>query len=198
MSAREKILEESTGLFLRYGVKSITMDDIASNLGISKKTLYQFVDNKTDLIYQVCHQHIMAEKAIIDKIVSDSKDAIDEILSIAAYVTNLLRQLSPTTVYDLQKYYKASWKVMEGLHNEHVYHVIKNNVDRGIKEGLYRDDLDADIIAKLYVGKTNMVVDPELFPLKEYNLEKLFSEYIHYHIHGIASQKGLTLLRKHH
>ena len=181
---------------MRYGIKSITMDDIARELGMSKKTLYQYVDNKTDLIEQIFQQHVEEEKKVIERIRHDSADAIDEILRIARYVVEQLRELAPTTVYDLQKYYRNTWKQMDALHQRHVYTVIKDNLERGIRQGVYRSNLNPDIVAKLYVGKTSLVADEEMFPAREYNIQNLYWEYINYHIRGIASAEGQRLLEK--
>ncbi len=194
---KQQILDKSEELFMRYGIKSVTMDDIARELGISKKTLYQYVANKTELIEQIFHQRIEREKKQMARIRDISADAVEEILKIADYVIAELRQLSPTTMYDLQKYYRGTWCQMDALHQSHVYQLIRDNIERGMEQGVYRHDLDPDIIAKLYVGKTSLVADDELFPLREYNIEELFKQYIHYHIHGIASPKGLRLLEQH-
>jgi len=196
MDTKKQILTKSESLFMRYGIKSVTMDDIARELGISKKTLYQFVENKADLIQKIFNEYIKCEKAEMDEIFIASANAIEEILNIGKYVIQQLRELAPTVMYDLQKYYRESWKLMQSLHQQDVYQVIKANLERGIKEGLYREDLDPDIIAKLYVGKTSLLVDEALFPLKHYDKGCLFKEYIKYHIQGIASPKGLKLFKK--
>lgn len=182
---------------MRYGIKSISMDDISRELGISKKTLYQFIDNKSELIEQIFQQQIECEKLDMANIRKESTDAVDEILRMARYVIEELRQISPTTMYDLQKYYRSTWRQMEALHQKHIYLLIRENIERGMKEGLYRAGVDADIIAKLYVAKTSMVADEDFFPPLQYNMEKLFKQYIMYHIHGVASAKGLALLQKH-
>ncbi len=197
MEVKERIIEQSMLLFLRYGIKSITMDDIARELGMSKKTLYQYVDNKADLIEKIIRQHIYNEKMALTAIRKLTKDAIEEMLMIAKHVIQLLRQTPPSMAFDLQKHYRPCWNLMEKFSHKHIYNVIKENIENGIKQGIYRDDIDADIVAKLYVAKTSLVVDEELFPLSEYNKETLFKEYIDYHIHGIASPKGLKLLEKH-
>ncbi len=172
MEVKDRIIEQSMILFLRYGIKSITMDDIARELGMSKKTLYQYVDNKADLIENIIRQHIDNEKMAITSIRSCTKDAIEEMLMIAKHVIQLLRETPPGMVYDLQKHYRPCWNMMEKFNQKHIYTV-------------------------LYVAKSSFVVDEELFPLSEYNKETLFKEYINYHIHGIASPKGLKLLEKH-
>lgn len=196
MEPINKILSGADQLFMRYGIKSMTMDSVSKELGISKKTLYQFVDNKTDLLEQVIRWHLQVELADLLEIRKNAKDAIDEILGMAKYGVQKLRELNPTTVYDLQKHYKEVWNLLESLHTEQVYTFIKENLEQGIEQGLYRSDLNADIIAKLYGGKTVLVVNEDLFPLRDYNKEKLFEEYIQYHIHGVASAKGLKQLEK--
>ncbi|MEM9916749.1 MAG: TetR/AcrR family transcriptional regulator [Bacteroidota bacterium] len=196
MEARKKVLNQAEMMFMRYGIKSVTMDDIARDLGMSKKTLYQFVSNKADLIQQIFAKLIESEKEAIHSIVENAGNAVEEILNIGKYILQQLRSISPRTLYDLHKYYRDSWELIQALHQKHVYFVIKNNLDRGIEEGLYRSDIDSDIVAKLYIGKTSSVVDEDLFPLRKYNKETLFKEFIKYHLHGVASQKGLKLLDK--
>jgi AcrR family transcriptional regulator len=197
MEVKDRIIAQSMMLFLRYGIKSITMDDIARELGMSKKTLYQYVDNKADLIENIIRQHIDNEKMAITAIRKFTKDAIEEMLMIAKHVIQLLRETPPSMAYDLQKHYRPCWDLMEKFNQKHIYNIIKENIDNGIKQGIYRADINSDIVAKLYVAKSSFVVDEELFPLSEYNKETLFKEYIDYHIHGIASPKGLKLLEKH-
>ncbi len=197
MNKVDDILEKVNDLFMKYGIKSVSMDDIARKLGISKKTLYLYVDNKADLINKSLQLHLISEKQNILEVCRKSIDPIDEMLNIARYIASMLRQMNPSTVYDLQKYYGDSWKIMESLHQEHIYGVIKENIDRGVELGLYRRNLESDIIAKFYVGKSLILVDEDIFPAKKYKREKLFLEFISYHIHGIASKKGLELLEKH-
>lgn len=197
MEIKQQILEKSEELFMRYGIKSVTMDDLARELGVSKKTLYQYVENKSDLIEQIFQNRVAQEKKDMAAIRETSTDAVEEILRIADYVIAKLRQLSPTTMYDLQKYYRNTWCQMDALHQRHVYKLIRDNIERGMEQGVYRSSLDPDIIAKLYVGKTSLVADEELFPLREYDIEALFKQYISYHINGIASPKGLKLLEQH-
>ena len=197
MDLKKKILMGAELMFLRNGFKSVTMDDIARELGMSKKTLYQFVANKADLVAQVLTNHAENEIADITAIRSHAQNAIDEILEIAQYVIQTLRTLPPGLMFDLQKYYRKSWELVNEIHQEHIYGIIKSNIEWGIADGLYRKDFNPDVIAKLYVGKSMIVVDEKLFPLKKYNKEDLFKEYINYHIHGIASQKGLNVLKKH-
>ncbi len=194
MEIKERIIKRSEELFMRYGIRSVTMDDIARDLGVSKKTLYAYFDNKTDLVRQIIKVHMNDEHCSLKDITSEARDAVDEILNISKFVIAKLRNYSPNTIYDLKKYYRECWVEMEAAQRRFVYAVIKNNISRGVSEALYRPSINPDIIAKLFVGKTTLVVDEDLFPLEQYNKQKLFQEYITYHIHGIASEEGLKAL----
>ena len=158
MEIKEKILQKSEELFLRYGLKSVTMDDLARQLGVSKKTLYQFVENKADLVEKIILMHIAAEKALMEEVRAKSGDAVEEMIQIARYAIQQLRKLSPTLVYDLQKYYQNAWQLIQNLRSVHVHSLIRDNIERGIEQGVYRSDLDAAIIAKIYVLGTLAIV----------------------------------------
>ncbi len=196
MEQRIKIISGAEKIFMRQGIKSVTMDDVARGLGISKKTLYQHVENKSDLIEQVMHFHLASEITEIETIREQSNDSIEELLNLSRYTTQLLREMNPIIISDLKRYHKEAWSQLETLHLQQIYIFIRANIEKGIEQGLYRSDLDPDIIARLYGGGTMLMVNEEMFPLKEYNKEKLFEVYIQYHIHGIASAKGLKRLNK--
>jgi len=170
------------------------MDDISKKLGISKKTLYQCVDNKADLIHKIMFQRIESELVFMEEIRSSAKDAIDEMLGISKHVTQTLREISPTTIYDLHKYYREIWNMVEVFQHKHIYNFIKTNLEQGIEQGYYRTDFNPDIITKFYLAKNLLVVDQDMFPLRDYNKEKLFQAFIEYHIRAVASGKGLKKL----
>lgn len=196
MIEKTQIVQKAEELFLRYGIKSVSMDDIARELGISKKTLYQSVDNKTELIEEIFSCRVEEEKEAMLQIHQSSTDAVEEILKIANFILHKLRQLSPAMMYDLQKYYHSVWKQMEALHHRYVYQLIRSNLELGIRQGVFRQTINPDIIAKLFVGKISLAADNDLFPIGEYRLEDLFRQHIIYHLFGVASPRGLALLEK--
>lgn len=194
---KNHILQKTEVLFLKYGIKSVTMDDIARELGISKKTLYQFFENKTDLLRQLAENHVQRDIETAAQFQAQSKNALEEILGFAKHAMNEISKFSsPTAIYDFQKYYPEIWQIFEKFQNEHIFQNVKNNLNRGIREGLYREDVDADIIAKLYVSKTLCVIDEDMFPHRQYDKVRLFKQYFYYHIRGIATSKGLKILEK--
>lgn len=196
MNTGEKIVTKAGDLFMQYGIKSISMDEVARNLGISKKTLYQHVNNKADLIQKVLIVHINEEKNAMCIIHETAKDAIDEMMKISRYVSELLQRVNPSVIYDLKKYYAKGWELMESLHFEHTYQLIKENIKKGMLEGLYRPNLDSDIIAKLYIGRMDLVVDKNLFPVGEYTISQIHNNAMTYHLYGIMSTKGIELFEQ--
>ena len=173
------------------------MEDITREMGVSKKTLYQVVDNKEDLVHQVLADKMEEDLVALKKIQAESLDAIDEMLRVTRYILATLRDLSPAVVFDLNKYYGGIWSQVEGVHKQQTYLLIRDNLERGIAQGLYRENINPDIIARLYVAKSSLIVNEVIFPSAEYHPAVLFEETIQYHMHGVASSRGLILLEKH-
>lgn len=193
-----KTYQKVENLFLRYGFKSVTMDDVARELGISKKTLYQFVENKNDLIEKVITAHIEQEKEVVYDVRSKAKDAIEEMLVISKHVNQDLKKVSSQVIFDLQRYYPSAWDIIENFRIQFIHETIERNVEWGIKEGLYRKEINPKIIAKLYIGIMHRIFDPGFFPPNEYQSSEIYLESVEYHIHGVASPKGLELLNKYY
>lgn len=191
LETKEKILDISEELFLNYGLRSISMDDISKKLGMSKKTLYQFIDNKKDLVEQVILRYISNEASLVNELHSEATDAIDEYLSIARHILIVLRKMKPTIIYDLKKYYPESWHLIETLHFKFIENSIKRNIEKGIIEEFYRKDVNAEIISKLYIIKNEAMSDEALFPIKDFSRDSLFVAFLKYHLYGIVSEKGL-------
>ena len=192
----KELLTKAEELFLSYGIKSVTMDDFASRLGMSKKTLYQFVSDKGDLVKKTMKNHIEAEKRAIQEISRQHENAIDEIFEIGRHVLVHLSKMNPSAMYDLQKYHPDGWKLFVEYKNTFIYSCILGNIDKGIRQGLYRDDFNPDIVAKFYAARTEIVVSQEVFPFPKYTVMDVYAEYLKYHIRAIASEKGLKYLEK--
>lgn len=197
MDLKNKVIAESECLFIKYGIKSISMDDISNRLGISKKTLYQVVTDKEDLVKKAIQFHLDQEKKELNDITKSSFDAIDEMFKVTQHVLNFFRKFNPVTQFDLEKYYKDYYQKMKKIHFDFIYSVIKNNLVRGINDGFYREDLDSDIISRLYIIKAMAILDDEVFPESTYEKASIFKEHMIYHLKGIISEKGHTLFNQH-
>ncbi len=189
----ESILDFSTTQFMMYGIRSVSMDDLANKLGMSKKTLYQHFSNKKDLVLQSLTRHIKLRENLIHEISRTATDAIDEMSQIAESTVIQFRQIKPTLTHDLQKYYRDIWETVVLGHSNFIQKCIEANIVKGLEEGYYRPGTDADIVSKLYVAASLSLVDENYFSLHLYQRETLIRQFILYHLHGILSEKG----RKH-
>lgn len=189
-------VERIEALFLRFGIKSITMDEIASDLGISKKTLYQMVGSKDELVVKVLEHHIAREKEQCLTLAGVAPNAIEEIFIIMDSNSSELAQMKTNIVNDLQKYHRKAWELMYRFQYDFVFKIIKDNLVRGCSEKLYREDFDPEIIAKLHLATAFNLFDPQIFPDGSIPKVVLFKEYMMHYLHGIVSPKGLTYLKK--
>ena len=190
------ILDKSAKLFMRFGVQRITMSDIAKELGISKKTLYKHVADKAELIRKAVEMHIKLEEFMCSSCTIDAKDAIDAMLKIGSMVNVMLQQINPALIFDLKKYYRDSWALMEDHRIRFVGQTMLDNIQRGQREGLYRDDINLDIVVKLYMAQAYTILDPDVFPYPQYTPDKTHTVYTDYHIRALVSEKGLALYQQ--
>jgi len=196
MTIKEKLIESATTLFLKYGVKSVSMDDMARLLGISKKTIYSHVENKKTLVSVVIETFIKKEHKDIKKISKKADNAVEEMTLIAKLVLKSLRIMKPKFTYDLKKYHPQTWKFVETTHFDFMKKTIKANVIRGKKEKLYRDDLNEYIISNFYFNLATLCIDEEIFDTEQIPVSSLFQSCMLYHLNGIANDKGRKELSK--
>ena len=192
----DRILSESLRLFMKNGIRSISMDDIAKELGMSKKTIYQYVANKTELVEMVLD--FMREKesnVCIDGDIT-KMNAIDVLLAVSRNVSRHMKDLNPINAYELQKYYPSIYREFILKKRDHVYTTLKQNFEQGIAEGIYRNDLDIDLVARLYIQKLVDVHDPEFLSSVNFGFEKVFQVMFDNHIRGIANAEGLAYYEK--
>jgi len=197
MEEREsEIITQALAVFMQYGIKSVTMDDMSRHLGISKKTLYKFVKDKNELVEKTFMFQCNVEQCVVEEIQSKGSNAIDEMFEIGQFVSGLLKGIHPSIHYDLEKYHIETFQKCMQLHHGNIYSSKKKNLQKGIKEGVYRKDLNADVITKIYLKKIDVVFDSELFPPNEISFEEVYAILFRYHIRGIANKKGIEYLEK--
>ena len=190
----KSILERVRALYMKYGIKSITMDDVARELSISKKTLYQYVCDKNELVAKVFEMETDIKECTIKTLESGGANAIEEMIMVNKHVNKMLKEHNPSTEYDLKKYYPELYRKFYETRRGKIFEWIKSNIKRGKTEGLYRDDVNEELIAKLVVIQNEGIVDTELFNITEYTSQKSFVEILVYHIRGIANEKGIKIL----
>lgn len=172
------------------------MDDISNELGISKKTLYQHVTDKDDLVGKFIDNEISLRKEEICACFKAGYNAIEELLEISFFMNKLMKVQNPVTDHDLKKYYPHHYQKTIKTRREGIYNYILFNLKKGKDEGLYRAEMDEVIIAKLYISRVESIHLNDLFSVEEFTSTKLFMELLTYHIRGIATPKGIRELEK--
>jgi len=172
------------------------MDDVAHELGISKKTLYEYFSDKNDLVSKFLDFQIAKIRFVFEEEKVDNNNAIDHLLEISQIITAFLKNFSPTIHYDLQKYYPTVFKSFFEYKRSVMFTSTKGNLERGIKEGLYRSDFNPDIIAQVYINQIEASLGADFITNYEYTTDELFSAMFTYHLRGIASKKGIEYFEK--
>jgi TetR/AcrR family transcriptional regulator, cholesterol catabolism regulator len=190
------ILSKVRELYLKYGIKSVTMDDVAHELGISKKTLYLYVTDKNDLVGKVIDNEIQIRMKGIYNCSKFRFNAIEELFEISLFMNKLIREQNPATEHDLKKYYPDHYQKIVKARRQGMLKYILLNLKKGIEEGLYRDDMNEEIIAKLYLSRSESTQTNDLFTVEEFTSSRLFIELLTYHVRGIATEKGISVLEK--
>jgi AcrR family transcriptional regulator len=192
----DRILSESLRLFKTNGIRSVSMDDVAKELGMSKKTIYQYVENKTELVEKVLNYMLERESTVCIDEDRENMNAIDILLSVSRNVSKQMKDLNPINAFELQKYYPAIFREFVIKKRDHVFEQVKQNFNQGIAEGIYRNDLDVDLVARLYIQKLVDVHDPEFLSSVNFGFEKVFQVMFENHIRGIANAEGLAYYEK--
>ncbi len=192
---KTRIVEKALELFMDSGLRSVTMDDIAGRLGMSKKTIYASFAKKDHLVLAAMEFSCQREKDHVEKVLAKNLNAIEENFEIGHYVVDILNRMHPSIHYDLEKYHPDAWRIFQD-HKERFIRdrCIRRNIEKGIAEELYRDTIDPSVISRFYIERIDMIFDPSFFPPREFSFSRVYLELFKYHIRGIASEKGLNVL----
>lgn len=196
MEIKERILEKAEELFLRFGVRSITMDEIASQLGISKKTIYQSFADKEELVFVVFDNlfNHCSEDCVQDR--ARAENAIHELFLAIDMMEGFLKTMNPYILYDLEKYHPAVYKRFLTFKNEFLYQSVKDNVEWGIKEELYRADINVEIVSRFRVGTAMLSLDAETFPHNKFSVLEVEIQLLLLYAYGLSTPKGINLIHK--
>jgi TetR/AcrR family transcriptional regulator, cholesterol catabolism regulator len=196
MDIKEKIISQSLLLFINRGVRSVNMDEVSSNLGISKKTLYLYVNNKSDLVFQAFSLQCENLTASLSSIYNKDKNAIDELYEIDEVIIHLFKSMHVSLISELKKHYLESWEVIENFKTNFLFNLIETNIKKGIRQNLYRQNLNPNIISKIFINRSESLVDGQLYSDKNIDLRDILKEHRVYHVRGIASLKGTQHLEE--
>ena len=196
MEIRDRILVRSNELFMKRGAKSISMDDIARDLGISKKTIYQYFSNKEELVIEVSKSHFAQEIEICEEIARNSDNAVEELMKVMQMSLKSFKELNPSLIFDIQKYYPKAWEHFESYKNGYVFEKLRDNIEQGIEQGFYRKDINVDIVARMRIAQIDSSLNPTYFPLDKFDFSEIQIQLMEIYILGIATDKGRELYQK--
>ncbi len=196
MEMKERIKGKADELFRHFGIKAITMDEIASQLGISKKTIYQEFADKDELVDAVISDMIFYNSESCTKYKADAENAIHEVFLAMEMIQEMFTDFNPSILFDMQRNHPGTFTKFLKHKHTFLFQIIKGNVERGIKEELFRDDINPDVIAKIRLETMFLPFNQELFPKSKFNLVDLEKQLIDYYLFGIASLKGYKLILK--
>lgn len=196
MEVKDRILEKAADLFMKYGIRSITMDEIASQLGISKKTIYQFFTDKDEIVEGVIDKEIHRNQDECRRFKGNAENAIHEVFIALEEMEDMLKAMNPLIMYDLEKYHPKAYKKFKNHKYQFMYAVIKENLERGIREENYREDIDIDIVSRQRIESAFMGFNQDLFPHNRYRVPEVSYELAMLYLHSVASPKGKKLIEK--
>jgi len=192
----KQILERTRDLSFTFGVRSMSMDDISRKLGITKKTLYKYVSSKTDLIEKLLEFERKRFENIFTEHNFEGINAIDILITVSSEIAGRFKDVNPALTFDLKKYYPDVYNRHIEERKKFIFEKIKINLTKGINQGIYREDLSIELIARLYIARLMDIHNPEYFPPEEFSFEVLFDMMFESFIRGIAKPEAVEYFEK--
>lgn len=193
---KEKILKGAEDLFMKYGVRSISMDDIARHLSVSKKTLYQHFADKEDIVTMTCKAHLERHCREFEQINGKAKNAIEELANLSVCLKRNFEQINPSLLFDLQKYHPKAWSVWLNYKDKFIRESVVRNLKQGIEEGYFRPEIDPEVIAAVRLELVEIVFDETIFPRDRFRLPEVQAQIFDHFVYGLVTEKGKKLYQK--
>lgn len=197
MEKKEEILVKAGELFMRFGIKSVSMDDLAREIGISKKTIYTYFHDKNILVESVVARKMMHIEGGCAQLHQVSDNAVEELYQVIQFVSENMNEIHPSVFYDLHKYHPHAENMIDTHEKEYVLPIILANIERGRREGLYREDFDAEIVAQIYVSVNDSIFRRTIIGSTHSTITEIFNESLRFILFGMATREGKNYIRKH-
>ncbi len=193
---KDKIVKHSADLHFKYGIKNVTMDQLAKELGISKKTIYQYFENKNDLVRQTVDYIFDQIQTQIDHICLMKLNPYEELLRIKKIVKDMMVKADVSPHYQLKRYYPDIAKDLEERKFKSIMECLEHNLKKGIKAGYYKENLDKEFVKRMYFLNTLNINNPELFPPEQFDRKKTMDTFLNMFLSGISTKKGRKKLKE--
>lgn len=183
-------------MFLRYGIRSVSMDDIANQLGVSKKTVYQYFSDKDELVDASLEIEIRKGQQDCLECSNKAQNAIEEIILAMDKIVEQFNHMNPMVIYDLEKFHFNSFRKFQKYKNEFLLEIVSKNMERGIREELFRPEIQVDILSRFRLESMMMVFNPDIFPQRKYGMVEVTVEILEHYLFGLSTMKGYKLILK--
>lgn len=193
---KDRILEGAEELFFKAGIRSVTMDEIARHLGMSKKTIYQFYRDKDDIVSALIQSRLEQDKEELCSIGSKSSNVMEELINMMKHSEEFFSRVNPILIHDLQKYYPEAWAFFQQFKANVVIDSMQQILDRGIEQGYVRADIDTKVMARMRVWQIELGFDSSLYPHNEFNSWKVQLQFLEHFIYGICTEKGYQVINQ--
>lgn len=196
MEPKEVILEGTEQLFHKYGIKNVTMDEIAKHLGMSKKTIYQYFKDKDELVNNLFRKKIECNKDIFENLHSEAENVVSEIFGLMKNIREMLADMNPIVFHDLHKYYPATYKLFEEFTNNFMLNMIEKSLQKGQVQGLVRPEINIKILSRMRLVNLHAAFFGRSFPSDKFNLLDVQLEMTEHFLYGVCTLKGHKLINK--
>ncbi|AYL95604.1 TetR/AcrR family transcriptional regulator [Mucilaginibacter celer] len=194
MSQTERIIKGAEDLFLTSGIRSITMDDIARHLGMSKKTIYQFFRDKNELVVALTKKKLQEDEDQINEIEAKSNNVIEEMINTTKCSEEIFSRINPVVIHDLQKYHPEAWTDFQNFKADFLIQKMEQLLTKGMAQGYIRKDIDVKIIARMRVNQVELGFNTSIFPVSEFSPWKVQVQFLDHFNYGICTLEGYKLL----
>jgi len=194
MGQTERIIQGGEELFLHAGIKSVTMDDIARHLGMSKKTIYHFFSDKNELVIALVKKKLEEDECQIQSIIQNSENVIEEMINMMKCSEEIFSRINPIVIHDMQKYHPDAWAEFQKFKANVLVKTLEQLLTKGIRQGFIRPDADVKILAKMRVNQVEMGFNTSIFPVAEFSTWKVQYQLLEHFNYGICTLEGHKLL----
>ncbi len=196
MEIKERIIAKAREQFFRYGIKSVTMDDIASELGISKKTIYQHFEDKDELVYQLMLSEIATDECQWDELNKGASNVVEKTMKSMDLCKDSFTEINPSAFFDIKKYHPRTWKLFQEHKEKFVLEMIKKDLVEGIDQGFFRADIKVDILARMRLEQVEMGFDPQIFPPNKFKIVDIQLTLLDHFMRGMLTEEGLEIYQQ--
>ena len=196
MTQTERIIQGGEDLFLKAGIKSVTMDDIAKHLGMSKKTIYQFFKDKNELVIALVAKKLKEDEDSLSDIINQSGNVIEKMINMMKCSEDIFSRINPIVIHDMQKYHPEAWKQFQDFKSGVIVGTLEKLLTEGIKQGYIRPNIDVKIMARMRVSQVELGFDTRMFPIAEFSTWHVQYQFLEHFTFVICTLKGHKLLNK--